>query len=619
MKQTPSQKRTSALTKTPGAILYIRVSTEEQALSGTSPDVQRNACLALAAQLGLPVVNIASDLGVSGVRYSSRPGIQAALKAIEAGEASVLIATKIDRIGRNAAVILDIARRVQQAGGQLVTTDYRFDNSAMGQFTLTMFAGMAEMERNTIRERTKSGAVDRATNGFQPQRSRSPFGLHVITKNDKALGLYPDAAAGTYVLTDLAPVAKEAFTRYAGGQSLREVCRWMNESGVKTQFGGQFWRPSQLKKLLVNPVYVGKATYGKHGRITEEAGERTIVHMDIRDTFLSIDTPAIISCEMFEAVQARLGEARAVFGGNPARRHLLGGLLRCPLCGRGMHGTKRQKRTHGGRSVQQEHIYNCPDSRASRNTGGVVCNKKAYSGQEAEQIVLKAVKDLAARRELIPMALAAYKAEGAAGFDPQEPQRVETALRALDAKERATIDAQVAGIQAGASPSAYRSAFEKIGEDRAALLARQRELTEQGASQQKPDGKDEGALLMQALVDVERVLSSGKLTDGQKHDILALVIERMIPDGEDEEGKGRYRLELRGLDNLEKGHSVSMLCPPAAATSSARLTCSWPLTSQKSKSSPPGTCSNASGLEESGVCDSKSFSSTTTSDSERTA
>ena len=55
-------------------------------------------------------------------------------------------------------------------------------------------------------------------------------------------------------------------------------------------------------------------------------------------------------------------------------------------------------------------------------------------------------------------------------------------------------------------------------------------------------------------------LPSDQFTDRQKHDALALVIERMVPDGEDADGKGRYRVELKGLDGVEKGHSISILC-----------------------------------------------------------
>ena len=50
------------------------------------------------------------------------------LRLIESGAASVLIATRIDRIGRSARVILDIVDRVEKAGGELVMGDVKFDN-----------------------------------------------------------------------------------------------------------------------------------------------------------------------------------------------------------------------------------------------------------------------------------------------------------------------------------------------------------------------------------------------------------------------------------------------------------------------------------------------------------
>ena len=535
------------------AVCYLRVSTEEQLL-GTSLDGQKEACLLKAAGMGAQVAAVCTDAGVSGIRYTSRPGIQEALRLIEAGEANVLIAKKIDRIGRDARIILDIVRRVHQAGGDVMTEDATIDKSPMGQMYLTMLAGMAQMERETIRERTKGGAIRRAQAGSQPQRSRSPFGLHVVKKTDKENGLYPDSGAGSYVLTDAAPIVVEMFTRYAGGQSLREVCRWLNENGVGTQFGGAYWRPSQLKKVLVNPCYKGAATYGKHLRRAEEKGERTILHLDIQTEHLSIDCPALVSELVWRQVQSRIGEARAVFGGNPERRHLLGGLLRCPICGRGMTGTRRDKPTHGGKNIQHVHIYNCPDSRASRNPGKFVCNRKAYQAHHAEPIILRGIADVSRRPELVSAALAAYRRQESAGYDPKEHGRVETALRALDAKERATIDAQVAGIQAGANPAAYTSAFVRIGEERASLTARLRVLKSQAGQEEGQGNEDDILLLAEAMIHVEIALKDPELTDAQKHGLLARVIEKVLPEGED-----AYRVYLRGLDGVEKGHSVKIL------------------------------------------------------------
>ncbi len=538
-------------TKQAKAVVYWRVSTDEQ-LTGTSPEGQRESCLLKARAMGAQVVAVCEDPGVSGTRYTSRPGIIEALRLIESGEADTLLATKIDRIGRSAAVILDIVRRVQQAGGDVITDDAIFDRSAQGVFTLTMYAALAELERNTISERTKGGAVRRAQAGIQPQRSRSPFGLHVITKKDKEQGLYPENAAGTYVPTEAAPIVTEAFNRYAGGQSLREVCRWLNEGGVKTQFGGEYWRPSQLKKVLVNPCYIGEATYGKHLRRAEEVGLKTVVHLNIQETHLTIQCPALVEELVWRQVQVRLGEARAVYGGNPERRHLLGGLLRCPICGKSMTGSKRDKPTHGGKNIQHEHLYKCPNSRQSRNTAKVVCNRQAYHAHHVEPVILRGVADVSRAPELVTAALAAYRRQESAGYDPHEVKRLETALRALDAKERATVDAQVAGIQAGANPAVYASAFAKIAEERVSLTTRLREVEDQRG--QAEEGKeDNGLLLAQALLDIEAALRNPLLTDGERHGLLARVVESITPEGES------YRVLLRGLDGVEKGHSVRML------------------------------------------------------------
>ena len=234
-------------------------------------------------------------------------------------------------------------------------------------------------------------------------------------------------------------------------------------------------------------------------------GEKTILHMNIQDVLLSIHCPAIVDEQTWRQVQVRLSEGRAVFGGNPERRHLLGGLLRCPICGRGMQGSKRDKPTRNG-NVTHEHLYRCPDSRASRNPGKVVCNKKAYHAHDAEPVVIKGIVDVSGRSELVTSALAAYRQKESAGFDPQEPGRIETALRALDAKEQATIAAQVAGIQAGANPAAYASAFAKIADERTALTARLRTAETRRGESAGPGSEDEAKLLAQALWEVRDAL-----------------------------------------------------------------------------------------------------------------
>ena len=72
--------------QTYGAIIYARVSSEEQ-VKNTSIGGQLDACRAKAQELGLPIVAEHKDEGVSGTFLKARPGIQAALRDIEAGAA----------------------------------------------------------------------------------------------------------------------------------------------------------------------------------------------------------------------------------------------------------------------------------------------------------------------------------------------------------------------------------------------------------------------------------------------------------------------------------------------------------------------------------------------------
>jgi hypothetical protein len=83
-------ERNGAGMSTPKAIIYTRVSTDEQ-VEGTSLETQALHCLRKAGELAAQIVDTPCDEGVSGSLYASRPGIQKALAIIEAGKANLLI------------------------------------------------------------------------------------------------------------------------------------------------------------------------------------------------------------------------------------------------------------------------------------------------------------------------------------------------------------------------------------------------------------------------------------------------------------------------------------------------------------------------------------------------
>ena len=77
------------------AIAYLRVSTDKQADTGVSLDVQRQKVAAYAGLYDLDLVSIEADAGESA-KSLQRPALDRAMKALEDGEADALLVVKLE-------------------------------------------------------------------------------------------------------------------------------------------------------------------------------------------------------------------------------------------------------------------------------------------------------------------------------------------------------------------------------------------------------------------------------------------------------------------------------------------------------------------------------------------
>src|SRR5688500_244725 len=107
-------------TTTSKAVLYTRVSTDEQAEEGTSLATQLEECLKKTRQIDAEVVEHCEDAGISGALLLTRPGILRAIQLIETGKANVLIAYDIARFSRDSEHQQTMKKRIEAAGGRLV-------------------------------------------------------------------------------------------------------------------------------------------------------------------------------------------------------------------------------------------------------------------------------------------------------------------------------------------------------------------------------------------------------------------------------------------------------------------------------------------------------------------
>ena len=132
-----------------------RVSTKEQTSENQRLDIEK---------AGFNVDFWFADEGVSGKTHATqRPQFKALLSRIRNGE--TLVVAKLDRLGRDAqdvgATIKALAKRkIEVIVLQLGKLDL---TSSAGKLMLNMLAAIAEMERDLLVERTKSG-IARARN-----------------------------------------------------------------------------------------------------------------------------------------------------------------------------------------------------------------------------------------------------------------------------------------------------------------------------------------------------------------------------------------------------------------------------------------------------------------------
>lgn len=133
---------------------YARVSTQDQ-----RPEVQRERLI----EAGCDPDLIFEDHGVSGTR-ASRPGWDACLAQLRRGD--VLVAVRLDRIGRSVRNLLDVAEDLKERGVNLVFLDQGIDTSTpMGEMLFTILGAVAAYERNLIVERTKDGLASTKARG----------------------------------------------------------------------------------------------------------------------------------------------------------------------------------------------------------------------------------------------------------------------------------------------------------------------------------------------------------------------------------------------------------------------------------------------------------------------
>jgi len=219
----------------PLAVLYGRVSTDQQTTS-----TQEARCKEYLTYRHLPLDAEFYDEDVSGsVAIWDRPSGRKLRERLKQGDIKHLVVAKLDRLGRKATDLLktvelldsmEIVLHIVDLGGDSLSTQ-----GAAGRLMLTVLAGMAEYERELIR--------DRITKHLDAKRDRDelcgtePFGFTAVATGEvtprgnavKRLADNPEEQKWLAVMA----------AWRAAGHGYHTIAKRLNEAGAPTKRRGE--------------------------------------------------------------------------------------------------------------------------------------------------------------------------------------------------------------------------------------------------------------------------------------------------------------------------------------------------------------------------------------------
>jgi site-specific DNA recombinase len=299
----------------PSAVIYLRVSTKEQAerggeAEGFSIPAQREACYRKAEQLGVSIVAEFVDAGESA-RSAARPDLQRMLRYLASEPVAFVLVHKIDRLARNRADDVEINLAIQQAGAALVSCTENIDKTPSGMLLHGIMSSIAEFYSQNLAAEIVKGTETKVKLGGTP--TLAPIGyLNVRQTIDgrevRTVEVDPNRAEHV----------RWAFDAYATGE-------WtLNQLTAELALRGLTTRPTRTR--VAKPLPVNKVHEVLQNRYyTGVVKWRGVEYPGKHEPLINLAT--------FERVQEILRGHRTA-GTRPQRhtRYLAGSLF-CARCG----------------------------------------------------------------------------------------------------------------------------------------------------------------------------------------------------------------------------------------------------------------------------------------------
>jgi site-specific DNA recombinase len=413
----------------PRCAIYARYSSDLQ--SATSAEDQVRVCQERADREGWDVVDVYSDLAISGTS-NRRPGMSEMLSAAARGSFEIVLSEALDRIARNQADIATIYQQLEFADVRIET----LSEGAVNELHIGLKGTMGALFLKELGQKIRRGQRGAAERGSMP--GGLCYGYDVVRELDAKGEPIKGKRA---VNPEQAEVVRRIYREYAAGRSPKAIAKDLNRDGIPSARGGE-WRASaivgnraRMIGVLHNPIYAGRLVYNRVRMVRDPESRKRVSRPNKAAELQHIDMPdlRIVSDAEWQAVQ----DARHVRATQPLPlrrrpRHLVSGLVRCGLCDATMIMVV------SGRLGCSRH-----------REVGTCANTRRIAASELQHRVVDGLKKELLSEEAMRLVVSEYHAKRSQGAATSARERA-TLARRLQAAERAIANL-VAAISAGAA------------------------------------------------------------------------------------------------------------------------------------------------------------------------
>lgn len=371
------------------AVIYARVSTDEQAEHGTSLQSQLETCRDYAEENNLDVIEEFLD-DYTGTTLD-QPGLNELQDALDKEKAGAVIVLNTDRLSRNFHNSVHLITIWADKEIELHFTDSGKEKISSNSMILGAVKQiLAHEEINTLVRRSRNGKINKIRIKGKPVLvGPVPYGYR------KEGGGYN---AEYKIYEPEAEIVRIMFKLYLSGNgrckplSLRGIANFLKESKISTpasrpNYQAQRWRASTIRDILKNELYNGVYCYGKTRAIRKGYQQKGTITPQPKEQWMRLDLPhlSIVDSNIWEAAQTRLEYNKRFKGKTTPKKFLLSGHFTCAYCGYAYAG-QTKKRSGGGNNNYYRHRLHDRNSECKYNRINLI-KKEVAEGLVWEWIV----------------------------------------------------------------------------------------------------------------------------------------------------------------------------------------------------------------------------------------